>query len=173
MDKKIITLLRCKFLLNWPYVNKLQNIMIILLSNYNISLVWAIRKWISKQALFSGAILRWKFLLILTYVWLTPICGLHTTEPVEMFLDFLPICKVTHPLLIFPANKCDITLWKHVWGSEKQTSTVKPVLSGHSKIEKTKILMTNCSLMKVERIAECSPWSIVQYFWPALSNYRS
>ena len=24
--------------------------------------------------------------------------------------------------------------------------------------------------MKVKRIAECSPWSILQYFWPALSN---
>ena len=27
--------------------------------------------------------------------------------------------------------------------------------------------------MKVESIAECSPWSILQYFWPALSNSRS
>ena len=34
--------------------------------------------------------------------------------------------------------------------------TVKPVLSGHSKIDKTKILKTNGSLMKVERIAEHS-----------------
>ena len=42
--------------------------------------------------------------------------------------------------------------------------TVKPVLSDHSKIDKTKILMTNDSLMKVESIAECSPWSILQYF---------
>ena len=24
--------------------------------------------------------------------------------------------------------------------------------------------------MKFENIAECSPWSILQYFWPALSN---
>ena len=48
--------------------------------------------------------------------------------------------------------------------------TVKPVLSGHSKIDKTEILMTNGSLMKVKSIAECSPWSILQYFWPALSN---
>ena len=40
----------------------------------------------------------------------------------------------------------------------------KPVLSGHSKIDKTKILLTNGSLMKVEIIAECSPWSILQYF---------
>ena len=29
-------------------------------------------------------------------------------------------------------------------------NTVKPLLSGHSKIDKTKILMTNGSLMKVE-----------------------
>ena len=43
-------------------------------------------------------------------------------------------------------------------------NTVKPVLSGHSKIEKTKVLKTNGSLMKVESIAECSSWSILQYF---------
>ena len=34
--------------------------------------------------------------------------------------------------------------------------TVKPVLSGHSKIDKTKVLKTNGSLMKVKSIAECS-----------------
>ena len=34
--------------------------------------------------------------------------------------------------------------------------TVKQVLSGHSKIDKTKGLMTNGSLMKIESIAECS-----------------
>ena len=33
------------------------------------------------------------------------------------------------------------------------TSTVKPVLSGHSKIDKNPILIG--SLMKVENIAEC------------------
>ena len=49
---------------------------------------------------------------------------------------------------------------------DRQTDiyTVKPVLSGHSKKDKTMILMTNGSLMKVESIAECSPWSILQYF---------
>ena len=51
--------------------------------------------------------------------------------------------------------------------------TVKPVLSGHSKIDKTKILMKNGSLMKVKSIAECSHWSILQYFWPSLSDNRS
>ena len=34
--------------------------------------------------------------------------------------------------------------------------TVKPVLNGHYKIYKTKLFMTNGSLMKVESIAECS-----------------
>ena len=33
--------------------------------------------------------------------------------------------------------------------------------------------MTNGSVMKDKSIAECPPWSILQYFWPALSNYRS
>ena len=32
--------------------------------------------------------------------------------------------------------------------------------------------MTNGSLMKVESIAECSPWNILQYSWPALSDNR-
>ena len=32
------------------------------------------------------------------------------------------------------------------------------------KFRQKKILMTNGSLMKVESIAECSPWSILQYF---------
>ena len=46
----------------------------------------------------------------------------------------------------------------------------KHVLSGHSKIDKTKILMTNGNLMQVESIAESSHWSILQYFWPSLSD---
>ena len=46
--------------------------------------------------------------------------------------------------------------------TEGYSSLYTPLLplSGHSKIDKTKILMTNASLMKVESIAECSPWSI-------------
>ena len=43
-------------------------------------------------------------------------------------------------------------------------NTVKPVLSNHSKIDETQILMTNGSLMKDESIADCSPWIILQYF---------
>ena len=39
---------------------------------------------------------------------------------------------------------------------EKKLSTVKPEKSGHSKLDKRKVLMTNGSLMKVKSIAECS-----------------
>ena len=52
----------------------------------------------------------------------------------------------------------------------KILNIVQLVLSGHSKIDKTKILMTNGSLMKVKSISD---WSILQYFWPALSDNRS
>ena len=53
---------------------------------------------------------------------------------------------------------------KHI--QPKKVNTVKPVLSGHSKNSKktTKVLMENGILMKAEIIAECSPWSILQYF---------
>ena len=37
--------------------------------------------------------------------------------------------------------------------------TVKLVLSGHSKIDKTRMLMVNDTLMQVENIAECSEHS--------------
>ena len=47
---------------------------------------------------------------------------------------------------------------------QDQLATVKPVLSGHLKIDKAKLLMGNCSLMEVLSIAECSPWSILEYF---------
>ena len=38
------------------------------------------------------------------------------------------------------------------------------MLNSHSKINKTKILMTNGSLMKVESIAECSPWTCIKRY---------
>ena len=43
--------------------------------------------------------------------------------------------------------------------------TVKPVLSGHSKIDKTKVLKTNGSLMNVESIAECSLGAFCNTFY--------
>ena len=56
-----------------------------------------------------------------------------------------------------------MALQKHFYICICLNNTVKPVLNGHSKIGKTKVLKTNGSLMKVESIAECSPWSILQY----------
>ena len=49
--------------------------------------------------------------------------------------------------------------------------TVKPVLSGHSKTDKTNLMTNGSLIIKFKSIAEC-PWSIniLQYFWPALSN---
>ena len=49
----------------------------------------------------------------------------------------------------------------------------KPVLSGLSKLDKTNVLNTDGSIMQVKSIAECSLGSILQYFWPALSNNPS
>ena len=46
-------------------------------------------------------------------------------------------------------------------GNPEKGYTVKPVLSDYSKVDKTKILMTNVGLMKGKSIAE---WSILQYF---------
>ena len=46
----------------------------------------------------------------------------------------------------------------------------KTVWSGHLEIDQTKALTENGSFMKVESIAECAPWSILKYFWPALSD---
>ena len=47
----------------------------------------------------------------------------------------------------------------HVGSQYSNTCPKQPL-----KKDKTKILITNRSLMKVKRIEECSPWSILQYF---------
>ena len=67
--------------------------------------------------------------------------------------------------------------------SESMNSTKQKVLVGSQysktcpkqplKKDKTKILLTNSSLMKVKRFAQCSPRTIMQYFGPAFSDNRS
>ena len=52
--------------------------------------------------------------------------------------------------------------WATALLREYTGKTAKPAFSGHSKIDKTKILMTNGSLMKVESIAECSPLTCIK-----------
>ena len=48
--------------------------------------------------------------------------------------------------------------------AKMQRNKVNPVLSGHSKIDKTKVLKRNGSLMDVESIAECSPGAFCNTF---------
>ena len=62
-------------------------------------------------------------------------------------------------------NQCAFGALKSNSSYITRAYTVKPVLSGNSKIYKTDILMTNGSLILIESIAEC----ILQCFWPALS----
>ena len=78
-----------------------------------------------------------------------------------LFLYLLRLCR----LPIF-SNSLD-------QGQAPRNVNSKTCLKRPFKIGKTEILMTNDSLMKVKSIAECSPWSILQYFWPALSDNRS
>ena len=72
------------------------------------------------------------------------------------------------PLLLFSEEICELkpNACCIISGicDHQYDNTVKPVLNGHSKIDKIKVLMTNGSLMKVKSIAECSPWSILQHF---------
>ena len=63
--------------------------------------------------------------------------------------------------LIFPRDTSSSIISS---SCSRSRSTVKPVLNPHSKTDRSKILVTNGSLMKVKRIAECSPLSILQYF---------
>ena len=53
-------------------------------------------------------------------------------------------------------------------------NTVKPVLSDHSKIDKTKILMTNPKLMNVESIAEfCNTLTCIKPYLVLKTNFCS
>ena len=50
----------------------------------------------------------------------------------------------------------EIQSYVHSFRQTLELHITKPVLSGHSKTDKTKVLKTNGSLMKVKSIAECS-----------------
>ena len=60
-----------------------------------------------------------------------------------------------------------------ILGIKEFSSTVKPVLSGHSKRRPKLIFKTDYRLMQVKSIAECSKGSILQYFRPSLSYHLS
>ena len=86
--------------------------------------------------------------------------------------------------------KCKLDKFMMYKKIHQNENAVKPVLRSHSKIDKTKVLKTSGSSMKVESNSECSigafailltslsdnqswKWSILQYVWPSLSNNRS
>ena len=86
--------------------------------------------------------------------------------PVAVRLELAPFDHQSNALATEPlqSNTLFALLRQNLSTGQKNNITVKPVLSGHSKIDETKILMTNGSLMKVESISECSKGSILQYF---------
>ena len=65
----------------------------------------------------------------------------------------------------FVAGLLRISVTSTLWVSDARHST-----SHRKTVDIRKILMTNGSLMKVKSIAEYSNGSILQYFWPALSD---
>ena len=67
-----------------------------------------------------------------------------------------PFLVLPHCSLMLQTNPLVQLRQKDLYRNKIMIPAVKPVLKGHSKIDKTKILMTNGSLMKVESIAECS-----------------
>ena len=77
------------------------------------------------------------------------------------FLRYLDSKNTTLPCDPEKANKY-MPVDLYVGG--KEHGTVKPVLSGHPKIDKTNILKANCMLMKVESIAECSLGALCNTF---------
>ena len=65
--------------------------------------------------------------------------------------------KVTVWVSFFLSGICQLlTKSMYTLSTTEESSTVKPVLSGHSKTSKTKVLKTDGSLMHVQSIAECS-----------------
>ena len=75
-------------------------------------------------------------------------------------MSFITMISNLKVLLANFANNLDPDLDRQNVGPDLDPNhlktTVKPVLSGHSKIDKTKVLIAIGSLMKVESIAECS-----------------
>ena len=74
-------------------------------------------------------------------------------------------CNIDITYFPFDDQKCKLKMGSWAYDGFQVTLTcnhfvkaytAKPVLSGHSKIGKTRVLKTNGSLMKVESIAECS-----------------
>ena len=66
-----------------------------------------------------------------------------------------PVLRGWRPSLMNLACSAIGTRWSIEIPHVENSATVKPVLSGHSNIDKTKVLKTDGTLMQVESIAEC------------------
>ena len=92
--------------------------------------------------------------------------GVANFEPWELYVVMATSSNPISPKTLsslFPNLMMFYTKFDQNWPTDFR-DTVNPVLSGLSKIDKTKVLKTKGSLMKVKSIAECSPWSILQCF---------
>ena len=86
----------------------------------------------------------------------------HNTKGTSFYEEY----KVSK--YFYPSELCGISL-QAIFNLVADTLTYvsycsKACVIRPLKIDKTNILMTNSSLMKVESIAESSPWSILPYF---------
>ena len=97
---------------------------------------------------------------------------LSAVNTVHVHLSIFPFLSDTsweglcHPIVLRQQSIWNVPLYLD---APLDYVNCKTCVNGHSKTDKTKILMTNGSLMKFKSIAECSPWSILQCFWPSLS----
>ena len=129
-----------------------------------------LRRW-SANATSSREQCVWCFWLVILLIWVQPVWDdyqqmtLAAENNVSNVSDWwFPSFRSNRVWMLCLVQLHHQASWiRNIWWVF--TCTVKPVLRGYSKIGKTKIFMTNGSLMKVE--------SIVEYFWPTLSENRS
>ena len=76
---------------------------------------------------------------------------------IKLVQHYFIISLHTYIVFFFNFTLCIFDIASQYQGHvSSRHTTVKPVLRAHSKIDKTKVLKINGSLMKVESIAECS-----------------
>ena len=80
---------------------------------------------------------------------------------------------LTVKIMLGITNTLDSRFFNHKQEISYTSSTVKLVLSGHSKRRPELVFMPEHRLMPIKRIAECSKESILQYFRPSLNYHLS
>ena len=101
-------------------------------------------------------------------------CDMRGSSGVSGGPDTPPPCKITSGYCCLPKKTClgyvkcivSLAIRNGFKNGCANRITLKPVLSGHSKLDITKALKTNGTLMKVESIAECSLGAFCNTFDP-------